>query len=72
MSKPTQAELRHGYDAKHCCCPVCGRSGLETTTIGIAFLGPSTRDTNRAKCQCGWVGIVHDMIPLWENDHEST
>lgn len=44
-------------------CPKCGGNNIETTCIGYIIHddGPS-KDGNQARCECGWVGIVHDMV----------
>lgn len=39
-------------------CPVCGGSGIETTTMGFVS-GP---DRNRASCPCGWKGFAYELV----------
>jgi len=48
--------IYHNID--HVACPKCGNTSLETTCVG--YIG---EDRNRATCECGWKGTVHDMVP---------
>ena len=49
------------YRAEHCFCPKCGCVS-HTTTLACCY---GDKDTNRACCQnCGWRGIVHDMVAI--------
>lgn len=41
----------------HECCPMCGSKEVETTCAGYIV-----KNENRAKCSCGWIGIVDDMV----------
>lgn len=50
---------RSTYYKEHAACPVCGSMCVEATTRGVF----GDIDDNRARCECGWVGIVHDMVP---------
>lgn len=57
-------KFRSLYYYRHMACPKCGSIYLETTYMGVVMnLGDmdSYRDTNTAKCRCGWKGIVHDL-----------
>jgi len=57
-------KFRSLYYYKHMACPKCGNVHLETTYMGIVLNYNdmnSYKDTNRAKCSCGWNGIVHDL-----------
>lgn len=47
------------YYAAHKACPACGGQGIETTCVGYA----EPPDKNRARCGCGWRGIVDDLAP---------
>jgi|JI10StandDraft_1071094.scaffolds.fasta_scaffold793794_2 hypothetical protein len=67
QKKPTQAELMALYYPQHCCCPTCGGCNLETTCVGYMFKDLETaEDSNKATCECGWRGIVHDLVPAKE------
>jgi hypothetical protein len=48
---------RDAYYLKHKCCPKCGSTHLLTTLVG--YIGD---DRNSAVCDCGWKGIVHDLV----------
>lgn len=52
------------YHVEHCCCPECGGTNICSTTMGMLF---PNKDTNRANCECGWSGIVDDMVPEKDN-----
>lgn len=57
----TEREL---YYSKHKCCPTCGHDKTTQTYVGYFFTTiEKFKDENRAKCQCGWVGTVHDLTP---------
>lgn len=47
------------YDEQHKCCPKCGGESYETTCIG--YWG--AYNPNRIRCDCGWVGIGHELVP---------
>lgn len=51
------------YDDQHTYCPECGGENISHTLKGIMLPDDHSkyRDTNRATCQCGWEGIVHDL-----------
>jgi len=49
-----------GYRVAHRYCPQCGCISGSTTLMGC--LGD--KDTNRWRCGCGWVGIVHDKVSV--------
>jgi len=49
------------YRKAHRFCPKCGCSRICTTLA--CFYGDA--DENGARCNCGWHGIVHDLI-AWE------
>jgi len=49
------------YYEQHAACPNCRGIDIETTLCGYAVdLGYP--DNNRARCACGWIGVVHDMV----------
>lgn len=57
-------KFRIMYYYKHMACPKCGSVHLSTTYMGIILnheCMESYKDTNEAKCSCGWSGIVHDL-----------
>ena len=49
------------YYNKHKFCPKCGSDNFTQTCKG--FLSPSSEcpDTNKVLCECGWVGIIHQL-----------
>jgi hypothetical protein len=47
------------YDKAHECCPRCGAPAVSERVFPFAGLHA---DANVAKCECGWVGTVHDLI----------
>jgi hypothetical protein len=49
-----------GYYSAHAACPECGGLDLAVTCMG--FSAPP--DRNRARCSCGWSGLVHDLTPM--------
>lgn len=56
------------YEREHSRCPQCGSGSIEATTAGYLPLpGVAYVDQNRARCDCGWQGIVHDLKPESEN-----
>lgn len=61
--RPFRVLKEHGE--AHAVCPLCGSDGYIQTCVGIIG-GPteSRPDTNRCECPCGWVGIVHDLVPF--------
>jgi len=61
---PTQAEIDAVYYPRHKRCPQCGGNLIESTCLGYIFRSiESAKDSNRAVCDCGWVGVVHDLVP---------
>lgn len=59
-----RAEAYRAYRKLHERCPQCGGNNIETTCVGYIMADPSTYENrNRATCQCGWRGVVHDMVP---------
>jgi RNA polymerase subunit RPABC4/transcription elongation factor Spt4 len=58
-----QKNFEDQYYQNHQCCPECGCDNLETTCVGYLITNDDSRDKNAARCECGWVGIVHDMVP---------
>lgn len=58
------SEINDRYRELHRYCPRCGSDDLEQTMVGFIFANlESAQDTNRCTCQeCGWRGIVHDLI----------
>ena len=46
------------YYKKHVYCPMCG--GTENSQTLVNYLGD--KDENRVTCECGWVGIVDDLV----------
>ena len=57
-------KFRTLYYYRHMSCPKCGSIYLETTYMGDVLNTDdmeSYKDTNTAKCRCGWRGIVHDL-----------
>lgn len=55
-----RAELWAAYEPLHKVCPRCGSNKIGQTTMG--YLCPPNR--NKARCICGWFGIVDDMKPI--------
>ena len=52
------------YYSMHSLCPSCGKDDVERRCIGQWFRDSETfKDENKAMCSCGWVGIVHDLVP---------
>lgn len=58
---------RDHYHTMHTRCPQCkGTSSYWITLCGFTMtLGKEDqcRNLNEAHCNCGWVGIVHDLEP---------
>ena len=60
--------LAEDYRNPHCKCPMCKSENLVVTTAGIFESSNDDngyrikRDQNGAACNCGWSGIVHDMV----------
>jgi len=66
--KPTneiKKEIEGAYYAIHFRCPKCGGINIESSTVGYIPLGGDFefKDENWAKCDCGWRGIIHDLVP---------
>jgi hypothetical protein len=49
--------LDEEYYRLHECCPICGNDCIETTCVGYL-----NRDMNKARCKCGWTGLVDDLV----------
>lgn len=61
----TNSEIHDEYRLLHACCPECGGDDIETTCMGFIFTSMETaKNRNHAYCQCGWKGIVHDMVAM--------
>jgi hypothetical protein len=59
-----RTEAYRQYGELHKCCPQCGGKNICQTCIGYVMTDPSKyEDRNQATCQCGWRGVVHDMVP---------
>lgn len=56
------------YYRQHAVCPMCGTTDQEVTTMGPLPVNGTLKDMNHARCRCGWVGRVDDMVP--ERKHE--
>lgn len=59
-------KTRKDYCNQHICCPSCGSTRILRTLASYAFdrAAPDAyMDKNRANCECGWTGVVHDMVP---------
>lgn len=52
------------YRQQHKACPKCGGISVHHHMVGYAMQDPVTyRDENQAACNdCGWTGIVHDLV----------
>jgi hypothetical protein len=50
------------YRAQHAVCPHCLTNRYWKTLAGPRIL-PEIKDENEAHCQCGWVGICHQLVP---------
>lgn len=49
------------YYERHAVCPNCGGDGGDMMQT---CMGPLCgQDRNHCVCQCGWRGIVHDLVP---------
>lgn len=59
------------YGILHQCCPTCGYSVTDMTTIGVIEVpGREFKDdVNIARCHhCRWAGKVHDLVQTpWES-----
>lgn len=56
--------LRDKYYESHKKCPICSSEATCQTLVGYTFdLQHPERyeDRNRAECNCGWIGIVHEL-----------
>ena len=56
MEKLVNNEITKYYE-KHRYCPKCGSPFVEYTTAGWVDI-----DRNKARCSCGWTGIVDDLL----------
>jgi ssDNA-binding Zn-finger/Zn-ribbon topoisomerase 1 len=51
------------YNKEHKYCPNCGNNKLMVTFAGYIFYNYETYvDKNSVSCECGWNGIVHDLV----------
>lgn len=53
--------MNETYHKQHQCCPKCGGQSITRTHGG--YIGAPPIDCNNAVCDCGWRGIVHDLVP---------
>ena len=54
------------YREHHESCPKCGGLNIEQGAVEYLYIvGKASEyvDENKASCDCGWVGIVHDLKP---------
>jgi len=53
------------YYENHQCCPNCGSSRIESTSVGYIMTDAETfKDDNVSKCStCKWAGVVHELEP---------
>jgi len=53
------------YKKLHEVCPQCFKAEYTTTLLATAYiLGEDYKDTlNEVRCNCGWIGTPHDLIP---------
>lgn len=59
------------YYNNHVACPKCNSMNLEETTLGFLILTKNCKDYNNVKCcVCGFIGIVHDLVPLKKESNE--
>ena len=57
--------LRDKYYENHKACPICKSKHTCQTLVGYTFdsrYPELHKDENSTTCQCGWTGIVHDLI----------
>lgn len=51
------------YNNEHRYCPNCGSNKYKTTFVGYIFYDYEKYvDRNGVLCECGWNGIVHDLV----------
>lgn len=64
MTREETHEALKQYRQRHEACPVCGGISVRHHMVGYAMQDPVTyRDENQAACNdCGWTGIVHDLV----------
>jgi len=53
--------MNENYCKQHKCCPRCGGQSITRTLSGN--ISEPLADRNSAVCDCGWKGIVHDLVP---------
>lgn len=53
--------MNEKYYKQHQCCPRCGGQSITRTLSGN--ISEPLADRNSAVCDCGWKGIVHDLVP---------
>ena len=54
------------YGKEHRVCPQCGGGKHLSSLVGfIPNLSKAKeyKDRNTVRCECGWVGAVHDLLP---------
>lgn len=57
-------QTKDAYYADRVCCPSCGAREHRQTLMGYLFRpGVPFKDENRVTCDCGWVGLVHALVP---------
>jgi len=52
--------MNETYYKQHLCCPRCGGRSITRNTLSSTG---ELLDRNNAVCDCGWKGIVHDLVP---------
>ena len=51
------------WESSHKCCPQCGSKNIEKSTMAVASPDDNYRDDfNVAKCECGWKGMIKNLI----------
>lgn len=56
------------YYKTHVCCPSCNNQKFSQTYIWYPIWNETSMDENECKCSCGWIGIVHDLVPKAVDD----
>jgi hypothetical protein len=60
-------KVKDDYYEVHKACPSCGNTSTSQTYVGgsIPVVGHEYvhTDPNRATCNCGWQGMVEDLVP---------
>jgi hypothetical protein len=53
------------YNRLHSACPKCREKFKGASTYACYIISDMTsRDSNKISCSCGFEGIVHDLVPL--------